>query len=65
MEKSIFLAKTKSDLEKCYPVMKELPPHLSFDEYVAIYDQAHLSNGYEIIAIQQEGQILAMMGYRG
>jgi ribosomal protein S18 acetylase RimI-like enzyme len=64
MEKSLFLAKTKADLEKCFPVIKELRPHLSFDEYLEIYNEAHSSDGYEIVAIQQEGQILAVMGYR-
>jgi GNAT superfamily N-acetyltransferase len=64
MEKSLFLAKTKADLEKCFPVMKELRPHLSFDEYLEIYNEAHSSDGYEIVAIQSEGEIRAVMGYR-
>lgn len=64
MEKSLFLAKTKADLEKCFPVMKELRPHLSFDEYLEIYNEAHSSDGYEIVAIESEGKVLAALGYR-
>jgi ribosomal protein S18 acetylase RimI-like enzyme len=64
VSENIFVAKTKSDLEKCYPVLKELRPHLSFEDYLKIYDQAHLSNGYEIVAIQQNDRVLAVMGYR-
>ncbi len=64
MGKSIFIARTKSDLEKCYPIMKELRPHLSLAEYFEIYQQAHSRDDYEIVALEQEGKILAVMGYR-
>ncbi len=64
MEKLIFTAKSKTDLERCYPVMKELRPHLSYEDYISIYEDSHKSNGYEIVAIEEDGQILAIMGYR-
>lgn len=64
MEKRIFTAKNKYELERCYPVMKELRPHLSFEDYFSIYEQSHASDGYEIVAIEAEGEILAVMGYR-
>lgn len=44
--------------------MKELRPHLSFDEYLTIYDEAHRQNGFEIVAIEEDGQVLEVMGYR-
>jgi GNAT superfamily N-acetyltransferase len=64
MEKKLFVAKTKLDLEKCFPVMKELRPHLEFSDYLLIYEEAHRNDGYEIVAIEDEGKILAVMGYR-
>jgi GNAT superfamily N-acetyltransferase len=64
MNKRIFTAKNNSDLERCFPVMKELRPHLSFEEYMSIYEDAHASNGYEIVAIEDHGKVLAVMGYR-
>jgi ribosomal protein S18 acetylase RimI-like enzyme len=64
MEKRIFTVKSKIDLERCYPVMKELRPHLSFEEYISIYNESHSADGYEIVAIEDNGQILAVMGYR-
>jgi GNAT superfamily N-acetyltransferase len=64
MKKQIFIVQTKSELERCYPVMKELRPHLSFEEYVSIYEQAHASDGYEIVAVEVQGQIIAVMGFR-
>lgn len=64
MEKRIFVVTSKEDLKRCYPVMKELRPHLSFDDYISIYEQAHASDGFEIVAIESDEGILAVMGYR-
>lgn len=64
MGKQIFIVQTKAELERCFPIMKELRPHLSFEEYVSIYEQAHASDGYEIVAVEVQGQIIAVMGYR-
>ncbi len=64
MEKIVFTVKDKSDLERCYPVMKELRPHLSFENYISIYNDSQKADGYQIVAIENKGQILAVMGYR-
>lgn len=64
MDKRIFTVKSENDLQRCYPVMKELRPHLSFDDYILIYNESHLADGYEIVAVEDQGQILAVMGYR-
>jgi ribosomal protein S18 acetylase RimI-like enzyme len=55
---------TRPDLERCYPVMKELRQHLSLEEFISIYFEAHSADGYELIAIENEGKIQAVMGYR-
>lgn len=60
----ISIIRTRQELEKCYPIMKELRPHLKFDDYISIYDQAHRADGYEIVALMQNQQIVALMGYR-
>lgn len=44
--------------------MKELRPHLRFEEYLAIYNESHLADGYQIVAIEDEEKNLAVMGYR-
>lgn len=54
----------REDLERCFPVMKELRPHLNEQEYLEIYRHAHAMDGYEIVAMEQKGQIVALMGYR-
>lgn len=57
-------AKDRNDLERFYPVMKELRTNLSFPDYLTIYDNAHATDGYEVVAIEDGKQVLAVMGYR-
>lgn len=64
MEKRIFVIKNKSDLDRCFPIMQELRPHLTLESFFTIYDQAHSSDGYEIVGVEVDGKILAVMGYR-
>lgn len=64
MEINIFTVKNQNDLERCYPVMKELRPHLSFEDFIAIYNDSQAADGYQIVASESEGKILAVMGYR-
>lgn len=64
MNKKIFTAQSKADLERCYPVMKELRPHLTFEEYLSIYQEANANDGYQIVAVEEQNKILAVMGYR-
>ena len=39
-------------------------PHLNYEDFISIYEESHQSCGYEIVAIEEDGQILALMGYR-
>lgn len=64
MERKLVIINTKLELEKCFPVMKELRPHLSIEEFLSIYETAHKNDAYEIIAIEENGQTMALMGYR-
>lgn len=64
MKKRVFTVSDKADLERCYPVIKELRPQLTYEEYLSIYDDSHKADGYEIVAIEANNQILAVMGYR-
>ena len=62
--REIVQAKSQSDLERYFPVMKELRPHLNLQEYLSIYEKAHQTNSYQIVAIEENGKVLAVMGYR-
>jgi len=60
----LFTVTHKQDLERCFPIMKELRPHLTFETFMSIYEESHSSDGYEIVALEDEGVIQAVMGYR-
>ncbi len=64
MGQKVFEVRTRADLERCYPVMKELRPHLSLEVFLSIYFEAHSADGYELVAIEARGEIQALMGYR-
>lgn len=64
MSETMFTVKTDSELKECFPILKELRPHLSFEDYVNIYKQSHESDGYEIVAIRKNNEVIALMGYR-
>ena len=56
--------KTPQDLKRAYPVMKELRVNLDFETFVDVYEKAHVDSGYEIVAVERNSQIVALMGYR-
>jgi GNAT superfamily N-acetyltransferase len=64
MKKHLFVVQAEIDLKRCYPVMKELRPHLEYEDYITIYQESHKRDGYEIAAIECDGAIAAVMGYR-
>ena len=57
MNKQFFITKSRADLERCYPVIRELRPHLSFEDYLKIYEDAHSRDGYEIVAIEDVARL--------
>ncbi len=65
MNNFIFLQiKNNQDLERAFPIMKELRKDLTLEDFLNIYGKAHSANQYEIVALEKDGQILALMGYR-
>ena len=64
MNKRLFVVRDRDDLDRCYPILKELRTQLTLEEYLQIYTQSHQSDGYEIAAIESQGEIMAIMGYR-
>lgn len=64
MNKNIFIISNEIDFERSFAVMRELRPHLSFSDFKKIYTKAHQADSYQIVAIEEQGQILALMGYR-
>ena len=55
---------TADQLRACYPVMKELRPHLeSEDEFVTRVTRMG-EQGYRILAAWDDGEVVALAGYR-
>lgn len=55
---------TEAQLRACYPVMKELRPHLrTEDEFVARVARQR-QQGYRILAAWQGDKVVALAGYR-
>lgn len=62
----LFLIKANSphDLERFYPVMKELRKDLSYQDFLSLYEKAHEADGYEVVGFEINGKVLAVMAYR-
>ncbi len=59
------IAKNQEDLQNCYHVIKELRPHLTFEDFIYIYTQSQVKDDYELVFITNDKNIvLAVMGYR-
>lgn len=53
-----------SELKKVFPLLKELRPHLSIDEYMNIYQEARSEGGYTLVGAVENSEFIALMGYR-
>lgn len=58
------IVETEQELRACYPVMKELRPHLlSEDAFVAQIRRQH-EQGYRLLAAWERDEVVALAGYR-
>lgn len=64
MNESIYKVETELELKECFPILQELRPHLKFEEFLDIYKQSQKHDGYEIICIRKNNEVVALMGYR-
>jgi len=60
---SIFIAKTKDEIERCYPVMVQLRPHIRPEDF-AILVRAQMENGYQLACLSDDQDVLAVAGFR-
>ncbi|MGZ3773059.1 MAG: GNAT family N-acetyltransferase [Pseudobdellovibrionaceae bacterium] len=54
----------KEDVKNLYPLIKELRVNLSLEDFLGIYEYANTKNDYQIVAIEKEQTVIALMGYR-
>ena len=56
-------AKADSEIERCFPVMAELRPHLKQEEFLDLV--RHLqTEGYHLAYIEQDTEVVCVAGYR-
>lgn len=61
---NIKTAQDLSDLEKFFPLLKELRPLLSWDEFLNIYEAAHKKDQYELVGFFEGDLLVGLMGHR-
>jgi len=52
------------DNQRFYHLLKQLRPHLSFEDFLQTYDEANNSNQFQFIGIEENDHLVALMGYR-
>ena len=59
----VHVADTDAEIERCFPVMKQLRPHLAAGEFVPrVRSQAR--QGYRLAFLEEDEQVLAVAGFR-
>lgn len=57
------LAESDADIERCFPVMVQLRPHLSREAYLAQVKRQQ-AEGYQLSYIEEAGAVRAVAGFR-
>jgi len=58
-----YLAKTDAEILECYPVIKELRPHISEDGFVQCVRRQE-EGGYRLLAVKASDAVVAVAGFR-
>ena len=58
------IVETEQELRACYPVMKELRPHLASEDAFVAQIMRQYEEKYRILAVWDEGEVVALAGYR-
>lgn len=60
----IRLAESDDDVLRCFPVMAELRPHLSRDEFLPRIRRMQGENGFLMAFVEEGGDVRAVAGFR-
>ena len=60
---NVKLAETEEEIERCFPVMAELRPHLTADEFVVRVERQRM-DGYRLAYLEDAGAVKAVAGFR-
>lgn len=59
----IALAQTDAEISACYPVMAQLRPHLTREEFIARVRRQQ-GSGFQLAACRTDGVVVAVAGFR-
>ncbi len=60
---TIAIAKTEQDIRRCFPVVVQLRPHLSEDEFIQRVKRQQ-KDGYQLAFLEEGEMVIAVTGYR-
>lgn len=61
---NIAIAETGEQIARCYPVVRELRPHIETEEAFVAQVQRQQAQGYLLAYIEADGAVRAVAGYR-
>jgi GNAT superfamily N-acetyltransferase len=61
--RTIQIATTPAEIDRCFPVMSQLRPLLIAGEFVARV-QAQQAGGYQLASLEHEGAVVSVAGFR-
>jgi GNAT superfamily N-acetyltransferase len=63
-DKVVRFAETDEEIDGCYGVMSQLRPHLSREEFLAQVKRQIEASGFQLIYLEDEGEVKAVAGIR-
>jgi GNAT superfamily N-acetyltransferase len=60
----VSVATSDQDVAECYPVMSELRPHISVEEFVPLVRHLGNTTGLQLAFLRTHGEIKSVAGYR-
>lgn len=61
---NVRFAESDRDIRRCFPVMAQLRPHLSEDEFIIRVKRQFQHQGYRLVYVEENGQVRAVAGFR-
>jgi ribosomal protein S18 acetylase RimI-like enzyme len=61
---AVIRAQTADQIRSCYPVIRQLRPHLSNERSFVEQIQRQAQQGYQLVYLQEGAQVKAVAGYR-
>ena len=53
---------TPQHLPRFYELLRELRPHLSWQDFQSGFATAQAADGYQLVGIEEDGKLAALMG---